>query len=57
MSNDNPPSIYYFLIANQATGKEIGTFLDNSDSKNNINDFNQIISKSKELLHSNNNSL
>ena len=54
MSNDNPPSIYYFLIANQVTGKEIGTFLDNSDNRNNINDFNQIISKSKELLHSNN---
>ena len=57
MSSDNPPSIYYFLIANQINGKEIGTFLDNSDTRNNINDFNQIIATSKDLLHSNNSSL
>ena len=57
MSSDNPPSIYYFLIANQINGKEIGTFLDNSDTRNNINDFNQIIAASKDLLHSNNSSL
>ena len=57
MSSDNPPSIYYFLIANQINGKEIGTFLDNLDTRNNINDFNQIIATSKDLLHSNNSSL
>ena len=56
MSSDNPPSIYYFLIANQINGKEIG-FSDNSDTRNNINDFNQIIATSKDLLHSNNSSL
>ena len=45
-------SIYYFLIANQATQKEIGTFVDNSATGNSINDFNIIVEKSKEILHS-----
>ena len=31
--------------------------MDNSDTRNNINDFNQIIATSKDLLHSNNSSL
>ena len=45
-------SIYYFLIANQTTQKEIGTFVDNSATGNSINDFNIIVEKSKEILHS-----
>ena len=45
-------SIYYFLIANQVTQKEIGTFVDNSATGNSINDFNIIVEKSKEILHS-----
>ena len=50
-------SIYYFLIANQATHKEIGNFLDNSDINNNINDFNDIVLKSRELLRTDNSSI
>ena len=49
MSNQ---SVYYFLIANQATQKEIGTFVDNSATGASINDFNIIVAKSKEILHS-----
>ena len=45
-------SVYYFLIANQATQKEIGSFVDNSATGASINDFNKIVEKSKELLHS-----
>ena len=45
-------SVYYFLIANQATQKEIGSFVDNSATGASINDFNIIVEKSKELLHS-----
>ena len=45
-------SIYYFLIANQVTQKAIGTFVDNSATGNSINDFNIIVEKSKEILHS-----
>ena len=48
MSN---PTIYYFLIANNITKKEIGNFVDNSDNLNNINDFNNIVSHSKDLLY------
>ena len=50
-------SIYYFLIANQATQKEIGTFIDNSDNLNNINDLNNIVSKAREILKSDNTSI
>ena len=52
--SDTTTSIYYFLIANQETQKEIGNFLDNSDINNNINDFNNIVLKSRELLKSDN---
>ena len=52
MSNSNS-SVYYFLIANQETQKEIGSFVDNSDTANTITDFNNIVAKSKEILHSN----
>ena len=45
-------SIYYFLIANMHTQKEIGTFVDNSVNGNTITDFNNIVGKSKEILHS-----
>ena len=45
-------SVYYFLIANQATQKEIASFVDNSATGASINDFNIIVEKSKELLHS-----
>ena len=55
--SDNSTSIYYFLIANQETQKEIGNFLDNSDTNNNINDFNNIVLKSRELLKSDNSSI
>ena len=55
--SDNTTSIYYFLIANQETQKEIGNFLDNSDINNNINDFNDIVLKSRELLKSDNSSI
>ena len=55
--DDLNTSIYYFLIANQATQKEIGNFLDNSDINNNINDFNNIVLKSREILHSDNSSI
>ena len=55
--SDNSTSIYYFLIANQDTQKEIGNFLDNSDINNNINDFNDIVLKSRELLKSDNSSI
>jgi hypothetical protein len=55
--SDNTTSIYYFLIANQDTQKEIGNFLDNSDINNNINDFNDIVLKSRELLKSDNSSI
>ena len=55
--SDNTTSIYYFLIANQDTQKEIGNFLDNSDINNNINDFNNIVLKSRELLKSDNSSI
>lgn len=56
MSNNNNinNTIYYFLIGNLKAKKEIGTFIDNSDSTNDINDFNDIVNKSKEILHSNN---
>lgn len=50
MSNN---SIYYFLIANQTTQKEIVSITDNSGSGNTISDFNNIVSKAKEILHSN----
>lgn len=46
-------SIYYFLIANQTTQKEIVSITDNSESGNTISDFNTIVSKAKEILHSN----
>ena len=55
--SDTTTSIYYFLIANQETQKEIGNFLDNSDINNNINDFNNIVLKSRELLKSDNSSI
>jgi hypothetical protein len=55
--SDTTTSIYYFLIANQETQKEIGNFLDNSDINNNINDFNDIVLKSRELLKSDNSSI
>ena len=45
-------SVYYFLIANMHTQKEIGTFVDNSVNGNTISDFNNIVGKSKEILHS-----
>ena len=56
MSNNNNinNTIYYFLIGNLKAKKEIGTFVDNSDSTNDINDFNDIVNKSKEILHLNN---
>ena len=44
-------SIYYFLIANHLTQKEIGTFIDSYDTGNSINDFNTIVNKAKEILH------
>ena len=44
-------TIYYFLIANNITKKEIGNFVDNSDNLNNINDFNNIVSHAKDLLY------
>ena len=53
-NNNNNNTIYYFLIGNLKAKKEIGTFIDNSDSTNDINDFNDIVNKSKEILHLNN---
>ena len=44
-------SVYYSLIANMHTQKEIGTFVDNSVNGNTISDFNNIVGKSKEILH------
>ena len=44
-------TIYYFLIANNISKKEIGNFVDNSDNLNNINDFNNIVSHAKDLLY------
>ena len=43
-------SIYYFLLANYITKKEIGTYTDNSDSNNTITELNEIISTSKDIL-------
>lgn len=49
-SSSNSLSIYYFLIANPFTQKEIGTFVDNSETGNSISDFNKIVEKSKEIF-------
>ena len=50
-------SIYYFLIANHLTQKEIGTFIDSYDTGNSINDFNTIVNKAKEILHNSDTSI
>lgn len=51
-NNNESELIYYFLIANVSTGKEIGSFIDNYAASNTINEFDEIISISKEILQS-----
>ena len=50
MQNDSG-LIYYFLIGNIKTGKEIGSFIDNTSTINTISEFNEIISSSKEIFN------
>lgn len=46
--NYNSSAVYYFLIANNTTHKEIGSFSTSHDI--NITEFNTVISKSKEIF-------
>lgn len=50
--NNDDDQIYYFLIGNVKTDKEIGSYFDNTSTFNTINDFNEIVTTSKELFHS-----
>ena len=43
-------NLYYFMIGDFNTHKEIGNIVDNSNNNYTINDYNSVISTSKELF-------
>ncbi|MCQ2818201.1 MAG: hypothetical protein MJ252_13120, partial [archaeon] len=44
-------SVYYFLIGNPITQKEIGTFVDSTEAGNSISDLNKIVDQSKIIFN------
>ena len=50
MSSNHPSPIFYFLIANNTTKKQIGEYIDEYEDDKNLEYFNKIKSTSKDIL-------